>query len=409
MRSNPERLAWAVLLLSFSTCLLLAVALPVGVRAYVFRAEVVQSVNLEVQRAPLRVTLAGRGVPVAIAENRSEIPERTTVTTDSTAGQLVTVAPGQGDQVVTRAQIYDNTEVTLQAARSPRFSASSAPHDVVLAVHTGRVRIGVLDTRERVTVVTVHTPHGEVTLSQGSYEVKVVPSRVEVTVRDGTARITNNGDEVLSLGPAERAFVADGQLVGPLPGARNLVFNGDFRLPLGPDSGWVTYDTQTDPAQPAPEISIVAEEGRNAADFVRDGSNHAEVGIVQEINYDVRDFTFLELHLATRIDYQDIAGFGGCGYLSSECPIIAVINYKDIHGTDQEWRHGFYTGEPAPEWLLYPWTEQIQTGTWQTFDSGNLMEELSDAPPALVQRLTIYASGHTFRALVTEVELLAQE
>jgi hypothetical protein len=37
------------------------------------------------------------------------------------------------------------------------------------------------------------------------------------------------------------------------------------------------------------------------------------------------------------------------------------------------------------------------------------MEELADTPPAVIQRLTIYASGHSFDATVTEVELLAQE
>jgi len=38
-----------------------------------------------------------------------------------------------------------------------------------------------------------------------------------------------------------------------------------------------------------------------------------------------------------------------------------------------------------------------------------LMEELAEAPPASIKQLTIYASGHSFNAMVTEVELLAQE
>jgi hypothetical protein len=37
------------------------------------------------------------------------------------------------------------------------------------------------------------------------------------------------------------------------------------------------------------------------------------------------------------------------------------------------------------------------------------MEELGTTPPALVQEVTIYASGHSFDAMVTEIELLAQE
>jgi hypothetical protein len=37
------------------------------------------------------------------------------------------------------------------------------------------------------------------------------------------------------------------------------------------------------------------------------------------------------------------------------------------------------------------------------------MEALADTPPALIKGLSVYASGHSFDAMVTEVELLAQE
>ena len=59
--------------------------------------------------------------------------------------------------------------------------------------------------------------------------------------------------------------------------------------------------------------------------------------------------------------------------------------------------------------MTYEWAEPVQEGNWQTYDSGNLMEELTEAPPALIKSLVIYASGHSFHAMVTEVELLAQE
>jgi hypothetical protein len=37
------------------------------------------------------------------------------------------------------------------------------------------------------------------------------------------------------------------------------------------------------------------------------------------------------------------------------------------------------------------------------------MAELAGTPPALVKSVSIYASGHSFDAMVAEVELLAQE
>jgi hypothetical protein len=193
-----------------------------------------------------------------------------------------------------------------------------------------------------------------------------------------------------------------------LPAARNLVANGDFQRAL--EEGWSSYSEQTDPQQPPGRVDIVTDEdGRRAVEFYRRGDNHAEVGIRQEIDYDVRDFSYLELHLAVRVIHQDISGFGGCGYLSSECPIIVLLDYKDVSGTDRQWRHAFYTGEPAPDWPLYPWTEQVPVGSLRTYDSGNLMQELADAPPAIVKQLTVYASGHSFHAQVMELELLAQE
>jgi hypothetical protein len=194
---------------------------------------------------------------------------------------------------------------------------------------------------------------------------------------------------------------------GPLPGERNLVLNGDFEQALEP--AWQLYDSQTDPGQPPATAEIVTDQGRQVISLRRQGINHAEVGLIQEISYDIRDFTLLELRLAVKIDSQNIAGYGGCGFLSSECPVFIVLEFRDIYGTDREWRRGFYTGEPAEGWPLYPWTEEIPVGVWRSVESGNLMDTFADTPPAVIQRLTIYASGHSFEAMVADVELLAQE
>jgi len=413
MRKNPERLAWLVLTAAFFTCVTLAVAVPLGVRAFVLYSRIPQRIALEVQRPPLRVTLGGRGAPVAVAETRSDVPERTTIATDSTSGQLLMSVPRSDSVIVVRVQIYDNTEITLASARTPRYRASRQPNEVELHVARGRVRVGVSPDHERPTVVAVTTPYGSASLGEGSYEIKVTDAAMEVAVRSGSASVSSvqmsRADQALRLGPGERAIVDRTAVTGPLAGARNLIRDGEFQLPFGRDSPWTTYSSQTDPAQPEPRVTASTAQGRTVADFYRTGSNHAEVGIVQEINYDVRDFSYLELHMVVRVNAQDIAGYGGCGYLSSECPIIVALNYKDIYGNDQEWLHGFYTGEPAPGWPLYPWTEEIPPGVWHIYDSGNLIEELATTPPAVLQSLEIYASGHTFHAMTTEIELLAQE
>jgi hypothetical protein len=406
MRNNTQRLAWAVLAVSFAVCIVTAVAVPALIRLYVIRATEPDHVTLEVQRGPLRATLAGRGIPVAVAQNREDVPEGTVVATDSTAGQLVLRVP-DADTLVARVQLYDDTEVVLVRAKSPRFAASDLPHSVVLDVNVGRVRINVADEAERPTEVLVRTPRGNAWLSHGSYEVKVNGTSMAITVRSGRAVVDSPVGASLALGPAERGVVGADGIDGPLQGARSLVLNGDFQQPLEP--AWSVYDAQTDPEQPRASAEIVADQERRVVRFLREGVNHAEIGLVQEIGYDVRDFTLLELRLGVNVVSQNIAGFGGCGFLSSECPVMVVVEFRDIHGIDHEWRHGFYTGEPAEGWPVYPWTEQIPAGTWHSYESGNLMGVFSETPPAIVQSVTIYASGHSFDAMVTEVELLAQE
>jgi hypothetical protein len=407
MRDNPERLAWVVLLVSFFVCIGLTVTVPLGIRHYVLHARMRQRVTLEVQQGPLRVTLSGRGSPAAINENRGDIPERTVVATDATAGRLVMNAPQANGPVLATVQLYDNTETALSSARSPRFSNSKLPHAVVLDVEAGRLRINVYDSEEHPTIVEVQTPHGRVILTEGSYEVKVNGTNGEVTVRSGRAEVSNSSEPAVSLGPAERAIIEQARIVGPLDAARGLIDNGDFEAPL--TTGWSSYSTQFDPEQPPGYIRLVSESGQRAVYFFRDGSNHAEVGIQQEINYDVRDFSFLQLHINVRIISQNITGFGGCGYLGTECPIIVRLDYKDVYGSDREWVHGFYTGRPASDWLINWWAEEVPLNEWYTYKSNNLVEELADAPPAIIKSLKIYASGHNFHARVTEVELLVRE
>jgi len=412
MRSSPERLAWIVLLGSFFVCLTLTVMTPLGARWYVRNARRTQGVSLQVQRGPLSVVRGGRGRPVSVADGSDDIPEKSKIVAPGNASGRLLIQPSdtKGLAPIATIQLYDETELILSSARSPRFVSSPLPHKVTLEMEAGRVRINVFGDSGRSTVVEVHTAHGLVALKEGSYEVKI-NSATEATVRYGHAEVTNEAGETLQMEPKERALLSSRRIEGPLPAARNLVENGGFEEPLG--VGWEAYDEQADPKQPPGKVEIavasIGNEERRVAEFYRNAVNHAEVGIRQQIGYDVRDFSSLELHMATRIISENFFGHGGCGTQGSECPIIVRLDYKDIHGDDREWLHGLYIGEPADGWWIHGWHEQVEPGTWQPYNSGNLMEELAETPPALIKSLTIYASGHSFHAMVTEVELLAQE
>lgn len=412
MSTNPERLAWVVLLGSFFVCVTLAIMTPLGARWYVRNAQGTQQISLQVQRGPLSMVRGGRGRPVSVADDTDDVLEGSKITApDGASGQLlIHPSESRGAAPIVTIQLYDETEIILSSARSPRFSTSPLPHRVSLDMDTGRARVNVFGHSDRPTVVEVDTAHGLVTLREGSYEVKI-NSVTEVTVRYGEAEMTNKGGETLLLGPRERSLVGTESIDGPLPAARNLVENGNFEEPL--DDEWESYSEQADPKQPSGRVEIttatVGNEERRVAEFYRNGVNHAEVGIRQEIGYDVRDFSSLELHMAVRIVSENILGLGGCGTLGSECPVIVRLDYKDIYGNDREWLHGLYIGQPADGWPIHGWHEQVEPGTWQPYSTANLMEELDDTPPALIKSIRIYASGHSFHVMVTEVELLAQE
>jgi hypothetical protein len=412
MSTTPERLAWVVLLLSFFACIALVVITPLTARWYVRNATATQHVGLEIHRGPLSVVRAGRGRPVSVADDTDDVLEGSRITApNGTSGEiLIQPVEGGGLAPIATVQLYDETELVLASARSPRFGSSPLPHRINLEMETGRVRINVFGRSGRPTVVEVDTAHGLVTLSEGSYEVKI-NSVTEATVRYGEAELTNQAGQTLALGLRERALMGTQTIDGPLPAARNLVENGDFEDPL--DDGWESYAEQADPKQPNGRVEIVetimGNDERRVAEFYRNGVNHAEVGIRQEIGYDVRDFSSVELHMAVRIVSENILGLGGCGSMGSECPIIVRLDYKDIHGNDHEWLHGLYIGEPADGWPIHGWHERVEPGTWQPFSTGNLMEGLAEMPPASIKSVRIYASGHSFHAMVADVELLAQE
>jgi len=415
MRSNPERLAWTVLLLSFFVCVCLAIGTPMGIRYYILHARVPQSVTLEVQQGPLRAMLGGRGVFVSIPETRDDIRERTIVATDATLGRLVMRVPRVDGSIIAAAQLYNNTEVVLSVARSPRYPASRLPHQITLDLRAGLLRIRVFDEGSRPTVVIVRTPHGVATLLAGNYAIKVGTNQTDVTAYAGQADLSKGewATRLQPTGQPERATMDDERIVGPAFFTSNLVANGNFVNPL--ETNWTAYNQVDNPDEPEGSVQTAVIEGIPAAILARRGANHAETGIVQELKADVSGLRSLQLHLLLRVEGQDVPV---CGSLGSECPVMVGIHYVDANGADQEWTQGFFwLPDPSgvnPEACISCSTHnqhiRVPQGIWYAYLSPNLIPQLSQdgRPPRALQSITIYASGHTYQAAVAEVELIGQ-
>ena len=87
--------------------------------------------------------------------------------------------------------------------------------------------------------------------------------------------------------------------------------------------------------------------------------------------------------------------------------VMIELNYQDAYGRDLSWYHGFYYRDPSPNWPLKN-GEKILPFVWYPFESENLMEALDDARPVQVRSLRIYSSGWNYRAMVSEVGLIAE-
>ena len=410
MRRNPERLAWTVLLTALLMCVGLTIAIPLGIRGFINDTTDVAAITLEVQQGTVLVKRTGLDEEIGVTSGLANIPEGSTIRADSNAQAWLTIRAARDQTTLLTVQIYGSTNLNINRARSPRFAPSGLPHQVELAVvDVGRVRLSVAGGLDRAIDCRLALPQATAQLQDGAYAIDVSSDEAQVTVREGAATVSTP-DSILTLGPRQRTVVKQGsQPSGILEPERNLVINGDFRLPLA-DTWEISHDLQ-EPTESPGEVTIVTDGGRQVGLFRRVGTYHAETDLRQIINKDVRDFRSLKLHFVVQITDQDVPV---CGTAGTECPMMVRLDYKDDNGTDRSFLQGFF-------WRLDPNDVNPDYNTTSgarikhirvprdfsfTYDSGDLMTSLM---PSQITAITFYASGHSYIASIAEVELLGEQ
>jgi len=419
MRQKPERVAWTVLWTAFVIFCLVAVGVPLLVRGYLLNALQPLHAQVNAQRGFVRVERGGSTRTDATGLDDMipmELFKGDGIRTGEQNEGLLTLQLDKDEirETLTSVVIYDNSDVVLVDAYSPRFGFGSGPHKVILEARRGRVRIEVQPSSDgRPVQVEVRTGRARIQLSEGSYALDVTSQQTTATVRRGVAMV-RAGDQELALGDEQRAVVSlSGQLDGPLPAERNLISNGDFGQ--GVDVAWVSFSNSTDGS--AHVTSASDEEQTSVAWFEHDQPQPAEIGLIQTLNRNVKDLESLVLHLKVRVNYHSLSV---CGSLGSECPVMVRVDYQDASGNTQQWVHGFYAFEDPTHAVPYYCTtcpnpsignhNRVAEGSWFLYDSLNLMESLPpELRPALILSVRVYASGHSYDSMVTDVELLAQE
>jgi hypothetical protein len=404
-RQNPARVAWVVLLTSFFACAFLAVAVPVGARAVLLHSTRSRYAFLEASQGTAQLWAPNADDPAAVTERRP-VAEGSRIATDGAAKAVLTLSTDEASQaVLATVQLSPNTRVQLAEARSPRFEMSRDPHRAQLDFTGGRLFLTVDQADERDVQIEVTTPNGTVNLGTGAFDLTADDKETRVRVRSGVATVSSAGRRV-ELNAGERVNVLAGRPPEiPVSDTVNLIINGGFEKQLAPL--WQEFAEVKPGFQPG-KVELVEDDRRNAVRFSRRAEEDIpnRVMVTQTVNRDVERYDNLALRLDLKVLYQSVPGGGE---KDSEYPVMVDLNYTDIYGKDLHWYMGFYNlelppGSPYPE----PSGERVPLGVWYTYESPNLFELLEGTRPARINSLTIYANGHDYESLVSDVALTVQ-
>lgn len=413
-----EQLAWAILVGSFFACLLLTLAVPLGLNAVIQNTTIGLDTTVQANQGTVGIDDAS-GVRSAalVGEAPQAIEQGSRILTDASASAIMLIGMPNVDQLLARITIDSNTSVALTRATTPRFQWSRSDQRMELTVDNGRILLTFLETDGSPAELSVATPQGTILIRDaGQYSVDVNNEQTQVVVQEGTATAVA-ANQVLELTERQRAVIPTEQApIGPFTPARNLIRNGAFDDSF---EGWAQYTWKVElPDQPKGRTDITEVDGEPVLRFERGGVGHADARVRQSIDANVADYESLRLLMTLRIQSQSL---GVCGIQGSECPLFVRMEYVDANGVDQVWQHGFYaTGEVNDNTtpgaciscaVIQSNHERVPLGQ-DYFYEVDLREELARQgalPPSFVKSISLIASGHSFITDVVDVALVVEE
>ena len=78
--------------------------------------------------------------------------------------------------------------LVIEQMRSPLFEMSDEPYQVRMRLEEGQMRVFTESGESRPLQADIVTPHGDIELETGSYQVAVTPEQTDITVSAGAAR-----------------------------------------------------------------------------------------------------------------------------------------------------------------------------------------------------------------------------
>ena len=416
---DRQRLAWAVLLGSMAACLIITIAIPFSVNAYLQNSTRPLALIVQANQGTVRVEedSVELGQAITAGEPEREIMPGANILTDATASALVSISVPDSERLLGRLQVYDNTNVTLEEARTPRFDLSAAGQMMQFDLSGGRMRLTILEMDERPLLVTIVTPQSEITIQEpGQYSLTVTNEETQIAVQAGSAHVVSLNRFVDLAADQRSVILTDAIPSPPLSAERNLIQNGDFSQGW---NKWRQYAWEVELSnQPAGQIAVTPVNGVPVLYVRRDGSGHAETEARQTINQSITDSETLIFEIDFRIVSQSL---NVCGSLGSECPLAVRIDYEDIDRNSQVWWQGFYaqgTGGaagtpdvcetcPSPRFVHQKVVPgQIVSYRFDLKEDLNLQAFL---PPRHINSVSLLIEGHSFEVEILRVAMISEE
>ncbi len=417
-RTDPQRLAWGVLLIAFAIFCAICVITGIGVNFFLFQSTIPMGSSLSVARGSAGANEQLVGAPTSLSFN-ADIR-----TVAQSQAILAFTDEGVNNQLIALITLKENSSLRLQSALRPRFNWSTTGYEVDLTRISGRFDILIAEGLGRDVSVRLTSRQGALVnlKNSGRYSIDTSDTSVRVVTREGEAiLIPPNLEYGIAVSPQNQGIVdtSDNQAVLK-PGYSNLLRNSYFRM-MNPNvtigaelDGWVCANDTADNPRGSYRSQFMDGMMTLRLERYEGATSHGRTSCLQTfqpgLNLAESSYNYFALRATFRIHYQSL---NVCGFTGSECPLMLRIDYLDQNGEAKTWFHGFYAeSNPQIESPLRCDScaqehEFINKDIWYTYDSGSLFALFPpDQRPVSIIGIMFYASGHQYDVQISEVALI---
>jgi hypothetical protein len=417
-RTDPQRLAWGVLLIAFAIFCVICVVSGIGVNFFLFQSTIPMTTWLSVARGSAGANEQLVGAPTSISFN-ADIR-----TVAQSQAMLAFVDQEANNRLIASVTLKENTGLRLQSASRPRFDWSTSSYQVDLTRISGKFDILIAEGLNREVSIRLTTSQGALVnlKNSGRYSIDTSDASVRVINREGDAiLIPSNLEYGIAVSPQNQAIVyTSNNQVEVKTGYVDLLRNSYFRkmnpnVTVGAElDGWVCANDTNDMPRGSYRSQFMDGVMTLRLERYENATSHGRTSCLQTFQpgFSLVDspYNYFALRATFRIHFQSL---NACGFDGSECPLMLRLDYIDQQGEAKTWHHGFYAeNNPQREFPLRCDScaqehEFINKDTWYTYDSGSLFSLFPpDQRPVSIIGVMFYASGHQYDVQVSEVSLL---